>query len=177
MAMSPERAGARSHPGSARAPRAGRGPPRTRLAEPRAGGSERTPEREPTIESIQLAATAAWLAEQKKGEDVRVYDVSKHLRVADYFVLVTGLNRPHVKAIQQELHLRLKEAGATHERVEGEASAWWVLLDYIDVVVHVMQPEARAYYDLDRLYQDCPEIDWRAVERVPLEQPVARTGP
>ena len=129
------------------------------------------PDREHAIESKLLAATAAWLAEQKKGEDIRVYDVSEHLRVADWFVLVTGLNRPHVRAIQQELHVRLKAAGESSARIEGEAAGWWVLLDYLDVVVHVMQPEARSYYDLDRLYQDCPELDWRNARRLPLEVP------
>lgn len=123
-----------------------------------------------------MAAAAARLAEQKKGEDIRVYDVSEHLRVADYFVLVTGLNRPHVKAIQQELHVRLKAAGETHAKVEGGAACWWVLLDYLDVVVHVLQPEARAYYDLDRLYQDCEEIDWRSLEQPALPQPAARAA-
>lgn len=116
------------------------------------------------IQSRELAATAAFLAEQKKGADVRVYEVSDHLQVADFFVLVTGLNRPHVKAIHQELHVRLKALGETYTRAEGSEAGWWVLLDYHDVVVHILQREAREYYDLDRLFQECPELDWGAVE-------------
>jgi len=84
--------------------------------------------------------------------------------VADYFVLATGLSRPQVKAITQEIHVRLKELGKHHSRVEGADMGWWVLMDYGDVVVHVMQPEAREYYDLDGLYRDAVEVDWASVE-------------
>ena len=89
--------------------------------------------------------------------------MADQLKVTDYFVVVTGLNRPHVKALFQELHVRLKAAGEHHGKAEGTDDCWWVLLDYVDVVVHVLQPEAREYYDIDRLYQDCRLLDWRAV--------------
>ena len=90
--------------------------------------------------------------------------MADHLKLADYFVVVTGLNRPHVKAIHQELHVRLKAAGETYRKAEGADVCWWVVLDYGDVVVHVLQPEAREYYDLDRLYGDCELLDWEAVQ-------------
>lgn len=132
------------------------------------------PSREHIIEAKQLAAAAAWLADQKKAQDVRVYDVSGTLNVTDYFVVVTGLNRPHVKALHEELHVRLKAAGERYSRAEGGESGWWVLLDYVDVVVHVLQPEARKYYDIDRIYQDCTELDWRAVKLPELPQPASQ---
>ena len=113
----------------------------------------------PRIDSKQLAAAAAWLADQKKADNIRIFDVGEELQVADYFVVITGLNRPHVKAIHQELHVRLKAVGETYARAEGADVAWWVLLDYGDVVVHILQPEAREYYDLDGLYADCPQLD------------------
>ena len=106
---------------------------------------------------------------EKKGEDVQVIDVDEQLRVADYFVLVTALNRAHVRAVVDELHTRLKAVGERHRPLQGGDDAWWVLLDYGDVVVHVMQPEAREYYSLERLYADCPRLDWRAVEAVDLD--------
>jgi ribosome-associated protein len=96
------------------------------------------------------------LALRKKGADIRVYDVSEHIKVADYFVLVSGLSRPHVKALYDEIHVRLKALGEQHTRAEGADLGWWVLLDYVDVVVHILQPEAREYYALDALYRDCP---------------------
>jgi ribosome-associated protein len=106
-----------------------------------------------------------------------VLDVSGETRVTDLFVLVTGLSRPQVKAIYQELHVRLKAAGETHGRAEGVELGWWVLLDYGDVVVHLMQPEAREYYDLDGLYGEAEEIDWRSIPLPELPLPKhARTA-
>ena len=100
-----------------------------------------------------------------------MYDVSDHIKVADYFVVITGTSRPHVKALYNELHVRLKAAGELHARAEGTDLGWWVLLDYSDVVVHLLQPEARDYYALDSLYQDCPILDWNAVELPELPRP------
>ena len=111
------------------------------------------------IEPKVLAVTAAILADRKKGVDIRVYDVSEHIKVADYFVLISGLSRPHVKALYDEIHVRLKEQGENHSRAEGSDLGWWVLMDYVDVVVHILQPEAREYYALEQLYGDCPEVD------------------
>ena len=122
------------------------------------------PQRRSPIEPRELAAAAAWIADQKKGQDIRVYEVTEQIKVADYFVLVTGTSRPHVKAVYEELHSRLKSLGQFHSKAEGLQDAWWVLVDYLDVVIHVLQPEAREYYDLDRLYGDCPVMEWQAVE-------------
>jgi len=93
-----------------------------------------------------------------------VLDVGGHTQVADYFVIVSGLSRPQVKAIYNDIHVRLKAAGETHGRAEGDDLGWWVLMDYGSVVVHIMQPEARDYYDIDGLYGEAEEVDWRAVE-------------
>lgn len=90
--------------------------------------------------------------------------MAEQIKVADYFVIVTGTSRPHVKALFNELHVRLKAAGETHAKAEGMELGWWVLLDYSDVVVHLLQGEAREYYDLDRLYGECPKLDWESVD-------------
>ena len=79
-------------------------------------------------------------------------------------MLATGLSRPQVRAIHQEIHVRLKGMGHYPLRVEGADMGWWILLDYGDVVVHVMQPEAREYYDLDGLYNDSTDVDWTTTE-------------
>lgn len=84
-------------------------------------------------------------------------------------MVVSGLSRPHVKAIHSEIHARMKELGEQHSRAEGLDLGWWVLLDFSDVVVHILQPEARKYYDLDGLYGECPLLDYLAV---PLPQVV-----
>jgi len=82
-------------------------------------------------------------------------------------VLISGLSRPHVKAIYEEIHVQLKRLGEKHARAEGAELGWWVLLDYVDVVVHILQPEARAYYELDQLYGECAELD---LSKVPLPE-------
>ena len=84
-------------------------------------------------------------------------------------MVVSGLSRPHVKAIHSEIHARLKELGERHARAEGLDLGWWVLLDFSDVVVHILQPEARKYYDLDGLYGECTLLDYLGV---PLPQSV-----
>lgn len=103
--------------------------------------------------------------------------MNEQLKVADYFVVVTGLNRPHVKAMHQELHVRLKAAGETYRKAEGADVCWWLVLDYGDVVVHLLQPEAREYYDLDRLYGECEQLDWRSVEVPALPAPAPTATP
>ena len=112
---------------------------------------------------MKLAAEAAWLADLKKAGDIRVIEVTDQIRVADYFVLVTASSRPQAKAIYNEIHMSLKARGEEHRPVEGAELGWWVLLDYGAVVVHIMQTDAREYYELDRLYGECPEIDWRSI--------------
>lgn len=124
------------------------------------------------IEPQQLAALAARIALSKKGVDVRVYDVNEHIKIASYFVVATGLSRPHVKAIYSEIHQRLKDLGERHARAEGIDLGWWVLLDFSDVVVHILQPEARKYYDLDGLYGECPLLDFGGI---PLPVTVERS--
>jgi ribosome-associated protein len=115
------------------------------------------------IEPKELAAIAASIADSKKGVELRVLDVSDQIKVADYFVLVTGTSRPHVKALVEAVRLGLKALGQRNSKIEGGPEGWWVLIDYLDVVVHVLQPEARDYYDIDHLYGDCPELDWQSV--------------
>ena len=124
-----------------------------------------------TIEALALAAVAAHLADQKKGADIKVLELSDAARVADYLVIATGHSRPQVKAMYNDIHARLKAAGATHTRAEGVELGWWVLLDFGDVVVHLMQAEARDYYDLEGLYRDAREIEWRQVELPALPLP------
>ncbi len=107
---------------------------------------------------------AAKLADEKKAEDILVLDVEDRLKVAGYFVLITGQNRTHVRALYNELHVRLKAIGETHRPVEGADLGWWIVLDYGDVIVPLLQPEARTYYDIERLYSDCDHLDWASID-------------
>jgi ribosome-associated protein len=104
------------------------------------------------------------LADDKKAEDVQVITVADRLKVADYFVIATGLNRNHVRAIYNELHVELKAQDEQHRPVEGADLGWWIVMDYGDVIVHLLQSEAREFYDLEHLYEDAEQLDWRTVE-------------
>ena len=79
-------------------------------------------------------------------------------------MFLTGQNRTHVRSLTNELHVRLKTLGETHRPIEGADLGWWVVLDFGDVVVHLLQDDAREFYDLDHYYGDCPRLDWVSIE-------------
>ncbi len=111
-----------------------------------------------TPEAVALAQAAAGAAADKLAEDVRAIDVSEHLAITDIFVLASAANDRQVKSIVDEVERQLLALGSKPARREGDRDAHWVLLDYIDVVVHVMHSDDRAYYSLERLWRDCPEV-------------------
>lgn len=111
-----------------------------------------------TTRAIELTETAALAAAEKLANDIVAYDVSDQLAIADAFLLCSGSNDRQVRAIIDEVELRLKQAGATLVRREGEQEGRWVLLDYNDLVVHVQSKDERAFYALERIWKDCPVI-------------------
>ena len=72
--------------------------------------------------------------------------------------------------------MRLKALGETHSKAEGADLGWWVLLDYVDVVVHILQPEAREYYALDALYRECPQVDLSKIALPEMEDATMRVA-
>lgn len=111
------------------------------------------------MDSRKLALLCRELAENRKAEDVAVLDVRKLSSVTDYFVIATGTSEPHLRAIENELVGRLTEdhgirAGST----EGSAQGSWLVMDFFDVIVHVMRKETREKYDLEGLWGDAPRI-------------------
>jgi ribosome-associated protein len=111
-----------------------------------------------TPRAIELTEIAALAAADKLAQDIVAYDVSDQLAITDAFLLCSGANDRQVRAILDEVELRLRQAGATLVRREGEREGRWVLLDYLDVVVHVQNKEERMYYALERIWKDCPTI-------------------
>ena len=79
--------------------------------------------------------------------------------IADYFVIATGFSSTQVRAIADEIEFQLKEAGETVSHIEGHKNDTWILLDYVDVIVHVFSEEAREYYDLDKMWADGEPVD------------------
>ncbi len=108
--------------------------------------------------AIELTEIAALAAADKLAQDIVAYDVSEQLAITDVFLLCSGANDRQVRAIIDEVELRMRQAGASLVRREGEREGRWVLLDYLDVVVHVQNREERLYYALERLWKDCPRI-------------------
>lgn len=113
-----------------------------------------------TDSAIAMAKVAAQAAADKLAKDVLLVDVSDRLAITDIFVIVTGANERQVSAIVDEIEEQMRKAGTKPVRREGEKDGRWVLLDFLDVVVHVQHSEERVFYALDRLWRDCPVIPW-----------------
>jgi ribosome-associated protein len=113
-----------------------------------------------TERALELAMTAAQAAADKKAQDIVVIDVAEQLAITDAFVIASASNERQVVAVVdavEEALLNLPEK-AKPVRREGERQGRWVLLDYIDVVVHIQHAEEREFYALDKLWKDCPTI-------------------
>ena len=108
--------------------------------------------------AVELGLAAAQAAADKLASDILLLDVSEQLVITDVFLLASAPNDRQVKAVVDEIEDRLRELGAKPVRREGAQEARWVLLDFVDVVVHVQHAEERAYYALERLWKDCPTI-------------------
>ncbi|TNY34682.1 ribosome silencing factor [Thermomonospora catenispora] len=110
--------------------------------------------------AAELVRIAAEAAGDKLADDIIAYDVSEQLAITDAFVLCSAPNDRQVRAIVEEIERRLREdADAKPVRREGEREGRWILLDYLDVIVHVQLEEDRAFYALERLWKDCPTIE------------------
>jgi ribosome-associated protein len=110
-------------------------------------------------EALKLVLTAARAASSKQAERIVILDVSRQLVITDHFVICDGRTERQVRTIAEEVERRLHEdAGVKPYRREGVREGSWVLLDYVDFVVHVFQPDQRDYYDLERLWADAPVV-------------------
>ncbi len=121
--------------------------------------------RETANESKELALFAAQLVLDKKGQDVLLLEVGRVSIVADYFLLVSGTTAVQVHAICDHLVEKLKKKGLYALRIEGYREGWWVVLDYGGLVVHLFQPEARTFYDLERLWSEAPPVELASAEK------------
>jgi ribosome-associated protein len=119
-----------------------------------------------TDEARRLALVAASAAADKKAQDVILLDVSDQLVITDCFVIASALNERQVGAIVDNIEDKLREAGRKPVRREGAREGRWVLLDFVDLVVHVQHEEERNFYGLERLWKDCPRIEFEASEAV-----------
>ena len=122
---------------------------------------DRTPE---PLTPLEQAQRIADLAQEKLASDITILDMRPVCSYTDYFVICTGQNPRQTKAIYDEVHDRLKgDERLVPRSVNGVAEARWILVDYLDVVLHVFTPDARDYYRLEDLWGDVPSVDVAAV--------------
>jgi ribosome-associated protein len=119
----------------------------------------------PRLTPDQLAEIIAEQAAEKKAADIVVLDLRGVLGYTDMFVIATGNTDRQVKAIHDGIHQALKaDHGLLPRRVEGLTESRWVLMDYLDVVVHVFTPDTREYYRLEQLWGEVPARAYEAAE-------------
>lgn len=121
----------------------------------------------PINDSRSKALVAAEAASAKKAGDILILDVAALISITDYFVICSGNTERQVKTISDEIFRKLAEHGEKPSRREGEQEQRWVLLDYLDIVVHIFHLEERAYYGIERLWSDAPVVGFDQ-ERVAL---------
>ncbi len=117
-----------------------------------------------TLTPEQMAAIAAEALEDKKARDVKILKTAEQTVLADYFVICSGSSAPHIKALVDEVDMRLSQAGEPPIRREGMRSDIWVLMDFGSVIVHVFTEDARKFFDLERLWSDSQEVSLSSLQ-------------
>ena len=111
------------------------------------------------MDSKKLALLCRELADNKKAEDLVVLDVRQISSITDYFVIASGTSEPHLRAISDELIDKLREDHDVRPRaVDGTLQTAWLVLDFFDVIVHIMRGDVRERYDLESLWGDAPRV-------------------
>jgi ribosome-associated protein len=112
-------------------------------------------------EARDLAVRTARIADAMKASDILVLHVGDVLALTEYFVVASAPNRRLVDAVVEEVEAQVRQAtGRSPIRVEGAREHQWVLVDYGDVIAHVFLTEIREFYEIERLYNDVPKVDW-----------------
>ena len=110
-------------------------------------------------DSVAAARLAIKALEDKKGQDIRVIDISAVSVLADYFIIANGTNKSQIQAMADSVAQELGHAGYICKQMEVYQTANWVLLDFGDVIVHIFDPKNRLLYDLERIWRDGVQID------------------
>ncbi|HZV33675.1 MAG TPA: ribosome silencing factor [Verrucomicrobiae bacterium] len=114
------------------------------------------------MDSKKLALLCRDFADNRKAENIVVLDVRELSSVTDYFVVASGTSEPHLRAITEEITEKLRDEHQLRPRaVDGTLQTAWVVLDYFDVIVHVMRADVREHYNLEGLWGDAPQLKLR----------------
>ena len=109
--------------------------------------------------SREMARIAVSALEDKKGQDIRVIDISEISSLGDFFIIVSGGSLPQLQALRDEVEERLGHAGFPARSIEGGDDARWILMDFGDVIVHIFDKENRLFYDLERIWRDGKPVE------------------
>ncbi|MDA1272713.1 MAG: ribosome silencing factor [Verrucomicrobia bacterium] len=130
------------------------------------------------MDSRRLAQRCRELADSKKAENIVVLDVRKISCITDYFVLATGLSESHLRAVVDEIGERMRsEFRLIPRATDGSLQTAWVVLDYFDVIVHIMRADVRERYDLEGLWGDAPRVSIRNLGSAPKRSRSAKASP
>jgi len=114
-----------------------------------------------TIDSKEIAILCARVADEKKAEDILIFDVRRLTFVTDFFVICSGFNKRQLQSIANDIQLKLHSHGIPWTGIEGFTEALWILIDFGDVIVHLFDKELRRFYDLELLWGDAPKLPWK----------------
>jgi len=128
------------------------------------------------LDSTQLTEKITSLIFNKKGYDVKVLDLRKLTTMSDYFIICSADSDTQVKAIADEVDKSLRDEGIRSWHKEGYKALSWVLLDYVDVVVHIFKKDARLFYNLEKLWGDAPVIDVKDPAEIETVVPKKKRG-
>lgn len=106
------------------------------------------------MEAKEMAKLICDALADKKGEDIKIINISEVTVLADYFIIASGTNRSQVQAMADNVEEMLGKAGCEPKQIEGYQNANWILMDYHDVIVHIFDRENRLFYDLERIWRD-----------------------
>lgn len=127
------------------------------------------------MDSRKLALLCRELADNRKAEDIVILDLRQLSSITDYFVIASATSEPHLRAVVNEITDKLQREMGLHPRaVDGKPPSAWLVLDYFDVIVHVMRTDLRERYDLEGLWGDAPRL--RARKRTPSQPKPLRRG-
>ena len=110
------------------------------------------------MDSLEKALFCAETANNNKAIDLVILELKNETALTDYFIICNGTSDRHIKAMAEDIEHKLKEKGIKALGKEGMQESKWILLDYDDVIIHIFQKEERDFYDLERLWDECPKI-------------------
>ena len=106
----------------------------------------------------EMTTLAIQALEEKKAEDIQIIDISEISAIADYFIIANGTNRSQIQALADSVEEKLGRAGVQFKQMEGYDTGHWILMDFLDIVVHIFDKDNRAFYDLERIWRDGKQI-------------------